>query len=210
APCSKAAWDLLMDHVFQFVSTYGYVGLYLMLMLGIVGLPIPDETLLVFSGYLISKGTLQPVPTLLTALSGSATGITVSYVLGRTLGLGVIHRFGKYLHVTDARLAMVHRWFDRTGHWALVAGYFIAGVRHLTAILAGTSKLSYRSFALFAYGGALIWASLFLSIGYFFGEKWREIADLMEHYLLWISVAVLTLAAIYLLIWYRRRKLRAL
>lgn len=133
-----------MEHIFQFVSTYGYAGLYVMLMLGIVGLPIPDETLLVFCGYLISKGTLHAGPSLLTAFLGSSTGITVSYVLGRTLGLGVVHRFGKYLHVTDERLDLVHRWFDRIGRWALVVGYFIAGVRHLTAILAGTSKLGYR------------------------------------------------------------------
>ena len=195
-----------MEQIFQFVSTYGYAGLYLMLMLGIVGLPIPDETLLIFSGYLISKGTLKPLPTLLAAFAGSATGITVSYVLGRTLGLGVIHRFGKYAHITEARLDAVHKWFDRIGHWALVAGYFIAGVRHLTAILAGTSKLSYRSFALFAYGGALLWASLFLSAGYFFGEKWKEISDLMERYLLWISIVVVVLAIGYWLIWRRRRQ----
>lgn len=195
-----------MEQVFQFVSHYGYAGLYLMLMLGIVGLPIPDETLLVFSGYLISKGTLHPGPALFAAVSGSATGITVSYVLGRTLGLGVIHRFGRYLHVTDEKLEAVHKWFDRAGHWALALGYFIAGVRHMTAILAGASKLSYKSFALFAYGGALVWASLFLSIGYFVGEKWQQIAEMMERYLLWVSLGLGVAAAVYLLIRYRRRQ----
>jgi membrane protein DedA with SNARE-associated domain len=196
----------LIERIFQLVSTYGYPGLFMMLMLGIIGLPIPDETLMVFAGYLIWKGTLQPIPTLLATFAGSAAGITVSYILGRTLGLGAVHRFGKYLHVTEARLDKVHRWFDRTGHWALVVGYFIAGVRHLTAILAGTSKMSYRSFALFAYGGALLWASFFLSLGYLVGENWRQISELVERYLFWISTVVVALAAAYLWIWYRKRR----
>ncbi|MEO7144565.1 MAG: DedA family protein [Bryobacteraceae bacterium] len=195
-----------MDQVFDLVATYGYAALYVLLMLGIVGLPIPDETILVFTGYLISRGTLKPVPALLTAVLGSSSGITVSYILGRTLGLEAIHKFGKYLHVTDERLARVHEWFDRIGRWALVAGYFIAGVRHLTAILAGTSKLSYRSFALFAYTGALLWASLFLTLGYFFGERWHEIADAVHHYLLWISGGVAVLVLVYLLARYWRKK----
>ncbi|MEO7144016.1 MAG: hypothetical protein ABI165_11020, partial [Bryobacteraceae bacterium] len=86
-----------MDQVFDLVATYGYAALYVLLMLGIVGLPIPDETILVFTGYLISRGTLKPVPALLTAVLGSSSGITVSYILGRTLGLEAIHKFGKYL-----------------------------------------------------------------------------------------------------------------
>jgi membrane protein DedA with SNARE-associated domain len=195
-----------MEHVFEWVQTYGYAALYMLLMLGIVGLPIPDETLLVFCGYLISKGTLKAAPTLLTALAGSATGITLSYIIGRTLGLGVVHKYGKYIHVTEERLDYVHKWFDRIGHWALMGGYFVAGVRHLTAITAGTSKLSYRSFALFAYSGALLWASLFLTLGYFFGEKWQMIAETMHEYLLWISIAVLLAVAVYLLIrWQKSR-----
>lgn len=196
-----------MEHVFEWVQTYGYAALYMLLMLGIVGLPIPDETLLVFCGYLISKGTLKPAPTLLTALAGSATGITISYTLGRTLGLGAVHKFGKYMHITEDRLEAANKWFDRVGHWALMGGYFIAGVRHLTALSAGTSKLNYRSFALFAYSGALLWASLFLTLGYFFGEKWQAIAETMHEYLLWISIAVLAALAVYLFVrWRKSRK----
>ena len=70
---------------------------------GVVGLPIPDETLLVFCGYLIFKGKMNPVGIYFAALAGSCCGITLSYFIGRTLGLGVVHRFGKYLGVDDRR-----------------------------------------------------------------------------------------------------------
>ena len=99
-----------MDYLFQWVSSYGYAAIFGFLVLGIVGLPVPDETLLVFSGYLIWRGNLKAIPVLLVAFLGSISGITLSYVIGRTLGLGFIHKWGRYVHVTESRLDVVAGW----------------------------------------------------------------------------------------------------
>jgi membrane protein DedA with SNARE-associated domain len=193
-----------MDSVFQWITTYGYEAIFVLLMLGVVGLPIPDETLLVFCGYLISKGDMKPVPAWLTAVAGSWCGITLSYTIGRTLGLGFVHKFGKYLHITEARLAKVHEWFDRIGHWALVVGYYIAGLRHFTAIVAGTSNLKFTHFMAYAWSGGLLWVTTFLTLGYFLGENWKQIAESIHHYLLYVSIVVMAAALIYYLA--RRKK----
>src|ERR1700683_4163713 len=131
----------MLEWAINHVQVQGPWVLCILLMLGVVGLPIPDETLLVFSGYLISQHKMSPVPTWLFAIAGSWCGISLSYTIGRTLGLGVVHRFGKFLHITEERLNRVHGWFDRIGHWALFVGYYIAGLRHFTAMVAGISKL---------------------------------------------------------------------
>jgi len=96
----------------------------------------------------------------LTAWAGAVSGITLSYYIGRTLGMGFIHKYGKYIHVTPEKMDKVRVWFDKLGHWVLVIGYYIAGVRHFSAMVAGTSGLTYPHFAVFAYGGALIWVEL--------------------------------------------------
>jgi membrane protein DedA with SNARE-associated domain len=75
-----------MDALLNWIPEYGYPALFLLLMLGIVGLPIPDETLLTFSGYLIFKNQLLWMPTMATAFFGSICGITISYLIGRRLG----------------------------------------------------------------------------------------------------------------------------
>jgi membrane protein DedA with SNARE-associated domain len=193
-----------MEVVFQWVSTYGYGALFVLLMLGVVGLPIPDETLLVFCGYLISRGTLNPGWTLVAAVLGSWCGISLSYWIGRTLGLGAVRRFGKYLHLDETRLYRVQRWFEHSGHWALFGGYYIAGVRHLTAIIAGASELKVGSFMLFAWSGGACWAAAFLTLGYFIGEDWRRIAEVVHRYLLYGSMAVIAVALLYLLVRKRR------
>jgi membrane protein DedA with SNARE-associated domain len=193
-----------MEAVFAWVSTYGYEALFGLLVLGIVGVPVPDETLLVFCGYLIAQGKMTPWGAYLAAAGGSLSGITISYMIGRTAGLGVVHRLGGYVGIKEKHLEPVHAWFARSGHWALFGGYYVAGVRHFTAIVAGASKLEFHIFALYAWSGGLLWVAAFLSLGYFIGEKWREAAELVHHSLGYVSV-VLILAALGFLAWRWRR-----
>lgn len=192
-----------MEGVFDWVAAHGYGALFVLLALGIVGLPIPDETLLVFTGYLISQGKLHPVGAFAAALAGAWTGISASYLIGRTLGIGAVHRYGKYVHLTESRLAKVNRWFDRIGHWTLAFGYYIAGVRHFTAVVAGMSRLGIPTFLAYAWTGGAVWVATFLTLGYFLGENWRQVAELVHRYLVYASVAVIAVGAAW---WFWRKK----
>src|SRR5260370_40847690 len=80
-------------------------------------------------------------------------------------------KLGKMLHVSDAHIEKVHRFFHRIGRWALFIGYYIPGVRHFTAIVAGTSRMEYRWFAAFANAGACVWVTRFISLGYFLASR---------------------------------------
>jgi membrane protein DedA with SNARE-associated domain len=192
-----------MGHYEHWLSQYGYAGVFLGLVLGIVGLPIPDETLLTFSGYLVYRGEFALLPTCAVAFLGSACGITISYTLGRVLEVRLGGRLGRFLHVSPKSLERAHAWFERGGKWLLLLGYFIPGVRHLTAIVAGSSRLEPRAFALFAYSGALLWSLTFIALGYFFGEQWKQILDgIAQHRIL--AVAVIAVALLVLLALHRR------
>jgi len=195
-----------MDGVFAWVAAHGYGALFLLMALGVVGLPIPDETILVFAGYLIGRGTLHPVGAFFAALAGAWTGISGSYLLGRTLGVGVVHRYGKYIHFTEARLAQVHRWFDRIGHWMLVVGYYIAGVRHFTAVVAGMSKLEFPTFMAYAWTGGALWVATFLTLGYYLGENWKPIAELIHSYIHYASAVLIAMAIVGYFVWKKRAK----
>ena len=183
-----------MESLLAWLSHYGYAGLFGLLVLGIVGLPVPDETLLVFSGYLISKGRLHPALTFLAGFAGSASGISISYSIGRIFGHGFVQRYGRYVRFTQERVDHLHVWFLRTGDWLLTIGYFIPGVRHFTALVAGMSGLEYRKFATFAYSGAGIWVATFLTVGYFVGEEWQTALRVVHRYTL-IFVFVLAVIA---------------
>lgn len=189
--------------------------LFFLLIFGIVGLPVPDEFLFVFCGFMIHDGVLNLKWIWLGGALGSMCGITFSYVIGRTVGLGLLHsRLGKMMHVTDEHIEKVHRFFERIGRWALFVGYYIPGVRHFTAIVAGTSRLEYRSFALFAYIGACVWVSTFISLGYFlasrFDEKKRErVFETIDRNLTFYAIiAAVVVVAILVLRWWLKRRAR--
>ena len=178
---------------FAWITRYGYLAIFVLLILGIVGLPIPDETLLTFTGYLIYRRELSMPLAFAAAAAGSASGMTISYTLGRSFGLALLHRFGKHVHLTPERLARAHAWFERIGHWALTVGYFIPGVRHLTAYAAGMTEVAPHQFALFAYSGTVLWVTAFLSLGYFLGERWKVVELHVERYLVGLSIALAVL-----------------
>jgi len=188
----------MQQHIIEFISHYAYGGIFTLLMFGVVGLPIPDEFLLTFVGYLVFRRDLSFAPAVASAFAGSACGITLSYVLGRTAGAWVIHRFGRLLHVDEADLRRAHEWFERLGGWSLTFGYYVAGVRHLTALAAGMADFKPPKFAAYAYMGALLWSTTFIGLGIFLGERWHEgsraFGRLSVFALVVIAVAVLLYA----------------
>lgn len=196
-----------METIGIWVSHYGYAAIFSLLFFGIIGLPVPDESLLTFAGFLVYKNHLQAWPTLAAALLGSMCGITISYGLGRSVGLFLIHNYGRWLRISQEDLNRVNVWFDRFGTWTLLIGYFVPGVRHFTAVVAGTSKLRFSVFSIFAYSGALLWAATFISLGYYFGEQWHQVLEQVHRHLLICTwVVLLVLIMIYLIRWYRKRQ----
>jgi membrane protein DedA with SNARE-associated domain len=158
--------SIVLDNFSQIILQHGSIALFVLLAVGIVGLPIPDETLLVFVGFLLARDKLPLVSTLVCAYIGSMCGISLSYVIGRLAGSWLIKRYGRWIGITPQRIERAHAWFQRIGAWTLPIGYFIPGVRHLTGYVAGTLQLNLRKFSLFAYSGAVIWVSTFIIIGY--------------------------------------------
>jgi len=189
------------------IGQYGYAGIFSLLIFGIVGLPVPDEWLLTFSGFLVFKRTLLFVPTFAAAFCGSACGITVSYMLGRVFDTYVLVKYGSYIHMSPDRLARVHSWFERRGRWTLLVGYFIPGVRHLTGYIAGASELSFSNFALFAYTGAFCWAAVFITLGYFLGEEWNRVVESLDK-AKFLIIGVAAVAAVAWLAYLRSRSVR--
>jgi membrane protein DedA with SNARE-associated domain len=154
----------------RWVTDYGYFGIFFLLIFGIIGLPVPDEWLLVISGYLAFKNVLGFVPTVAVAVFGSVGGLTMSYVLGRTSSGYVIRRYGHWLSIDDEKVRRAQHWFQNLGRWVLVVGPFIPGVRNLMGYIAGASKLRIHVFARFAYLGALISSVTFVTSGYLVGR----------------------------------------
>lgn len=187
---------------------YGSIAIFGLLVLGIIALPVPEETLMVLAGFLMSSGKISIGSTMIATYAGSMCGITSSYIIGRTTGYYLIHKYGRWCGLTEGKLRRAEEWFSRYGKWTLTIGYFIPGVRHLTGLSAGATHLSFRQFALFAYTGAVFWVSTFLSIGYFFGDYWSALFEEIEVGADWLVIILVLALAAYVAYLVRKKQKR--
>ncbi len=198
----------LIDHnptIHYLLIQYGSFALFLLLAMGIIALPVPEETLMVLTGILIQLGHVKVPQIILAAYFGSLCGITVSYLLGRSAGHALLNKAvnwmgGDYTHYLEKSKS----WFARFGKWALFIGYFIPGFRHFMGVFAGMSTLQFSEFALFAYTGAFFWVSFYLSMGYFFGhygfalyEKFFNHIETSVEYIVIVALIILVIYFIY-------------
>jgi membrane protein DedA with SNARE-associated domain len=191
---------MVTETILQWVVEYGYIGIFSVLALGIIGAPIPDEGVLAFAGYLVYEGKLLLVPTMAAAFFGSVCGITLSYGLGRTVGIYLISKFGPAVHITGDKVTHVHTWYDRVGKWGLLFGYYLPGVRHLIGFGAGIAKLPMPIFACFAFTGGFIWSVTFVSAGYFLGREWTLVFGKIRPTLVTSSVVIVSFFLLYILV----------
>ncbi len=188
----------MAHHVQSLIEHYGYFGIILILVGGIVGLPIPDEIFLTYVGYSVYRETLAHVPALLSATIGAIGGITLSYYIGYRFGLPLLHKYGPKIHITKQKIDFTKKLFTKIGPVLLLIGYFIPGVRHLTAYIAAINNYPYRKFAIFAYAGAFIWIFTFITLGKVLGEKWRYVGFYLSHYSIYlIAVFIIIMLVIY-------------
>jgi len=188
----------MAHHVQSLIEHYGYFGIILILVGGIVGLPIPDEIFLTYVGYSVYRETLAHVPALLSATIGAIGGITLSYYIGYRFGLPLLHKYGPKIYITEQKIDFTKKLFSKIGPALLLIGYFIPGVRHLTAYIAAINNYPYRKFAFFAYAGAFIWTFTFITLGKVLGEKWRYVGFYLSHYSIYLIVVfIILMLAIY-------------
>ncbi|WP_400162495.1 DedA family protein [Brevibacillus sp. TJ4] len=183
------------EYVNLFVAKYGYAGIFFSLTLGVIGLPIPDEVLMTYAGYAAARGILSMPLAFASAFCGAALGSTISYGVGRIWGLPLLAWLGPYVGITAARLAKTQGLFGRYGSLLLVVGYFLPGIRHLSAYIGGMSGLNVRRFVLFSFTGAFCWSMTYLQVGLALGKDWLRFVVYARHYGFWLFVMIACIAA---------------
>jgi len=195
-----------MQHIDFLIEHFGYLGIIVVLIGGIVGLPIPDEVLLTYVGYNIFQGKLKYIVSLLSAFSGAAGGISLSYYIGNRFGLPLLNKFGPKFHITEQKINLTKNLFQKIGPTVLLIGYFIPGVRHLAAYIAAINKYPFKKFVVYAYTGAFIWTFTFITLGRKLGEDWKQVEMYVSKYSLYLILFLLITLIIFYYFWKKKSK----
>lgn len=186
-----------MDH-------YGYLVLGLGLMLEVLALPLPGEFMMSYAGLLVFQDRLSWPLAVFSAFAGSTIGVTIAYWIGYKAGRPFFEKIGPRIHLGPDKLDKVSVWFERYGNKVLLIAYYIPGVRHFTGYFAGVTRLPFRTFAIYAYSGALIWTGLFITLGKILGPQWEHFHHAIGKYLLVAGILI----ALYLIVYYTVRRNR--
>lgn len=150
--------------VMEYLSKYGYLILFLSGLVGIIGIPAPEESLFVYIGVLAKNGSISFAGAAASLIGGTFLGMMISYTLGRSIGQPLLDRYGKYLGVTKKRLRTTLLHWDLSK--SLFAGFFIPGVRQFNPYFAGIARFNLPGFLALTVFGASLWVLVYMSAGF--------------------------------------------
>ena len=156
-----------------------YLVVLLWLVLESAGAPLPNEAILLFSGYLVAVGHLEPVLVVVAATLGSGTGATVAWWIAKTYGPAGVDRVGRFVFLNKGRLAAAQAWFDRWGPHTIFLARLTPIVRTVISYPAGLAAMRYRPFIIATVVGAGLYNLVILLIGRAAGPHW---VDLFERF----------------------------
>jgi membrane protein DedA with SNARE-associated domain len=183
-----------MTVVEHLIQTYGLWALFTVVMLESIGVPVPGESGLIAAAlYAGSTHQVDIFLVILIAAAAAIIGDNIGYLLGRSIGLRLLVRYGRYLRIDEKRLKLGQYLFMRHGGKIVFFGRFVAILRTFAAFLAGVNLMSWPRFLFMNALGGICWAALFGGSAYLFGEQINRVAGPLR--LLFLLVAVCAAAA---------------
>ncbi|KOO46115.1 DedA family protein [Priestia koreensis] len=189
-----------MNEIVHLLNQYGYIVLFISLMLELIIVPIPNEALMSYVGVLCYQGDMNIYLSILSAGLGGVAGVSVSYWIGYKLGAPFFRKYGHYVHMGPDKLEKMEKWYEKYGRVLVMFSYFIPGVRHVASIFSGVIHLPFRIFSIFAYIGVFIWVSTFMVLGNILGPKWHEYEGEIKKWLVVASIIVAIVGILYFVI----------
>ncbi len=196
---------LSVQHLISFFARYGYWTVLAALLLEDAGLPLPGETVLLVAGSTAATSPrLHLAWVIVIGIAAAATGDNVGYWIGRSGGRALLNRYGRVFHVNGRVLDRGERWMREHGAAAVFGARFVAGLRVVSGLLAGSLSMPWRRFFVFNLLGATVWVSVICSLGYLFGSRLQWLVHVLGRTgLVLLGVGLLAAAAWW---WFRRRR----
>jgi membrane-associated protein len=151
-------------------STYALLFLIVFLETGLVVTPLlPGDSLLFAAGSFAGLGVLRLWPLFFLLCAAAILGDTVNYAIGARLGPKVFH-YPKSRFFNPEHLKKTHTFYEKYGGKTIIIARFVPIVRTFAPFVAGIGEMSYARFLAYNVTGGILWVSVCLFSGYFFGN----------------------------------------
>ena len=202
----------VVNFVVNIIQTIGYPGIFVLMMLEGMLLPIPSEVVMAFGGFLVVSGDLPGfggIPAFLILLLvgsvGNLVGALIAYYIGDYGGIPLITRYGKYVLLKEDTVSKTQLWFEKYGPMSVFLTRLVPIFRTFISIPAGIARMDRKRFSVYTFVGAIIWDSLLIYLGMIFGANWESVTSFFDKYTYVAAAAVVALIVYWL---YRNLKSR--
>jgi len=182
-----------LAHLAPLLDSYGYPAVGALVFLDNCGIPVPGQTILVLAAVYAGTGRLSIAAVVAIAMVAAVAGNSLGYLIGSTGGHAFVHRWGRYVLITPARMAKADRFFARHGGKVVTFARFVDGLRQTNGIIAGTTDMRWRRFQPANVLGAALWVGVWASLGYLAGS---DIATLYRQAVRYQVVLLAVIAAL--------------
>lgn len=171
--------------VVEIMNSYGYFGIWLLILIENLFPPIPSELILTFGGFMTIDSNMTIIGVILASTLGSLLGAIMLYYIGKILNkerlIKIIKsKYGKLLRVKPKDIEKADQWFDTKGNKTVFFCRFIPVVRSLISIPAGMSEMPMFKFITYTFLGSLIWNTALVCVGAFAGNKKDLILSIID------------------------------
>jgi membrane protein DedA with SNARE-associated domain len=195
----------IIDWITRLIGEHGFPAVLGLMTLESACIPIPSEVIQLFAGYAVSQHHMTFFAAVSAGVLGNVIGSWIAWAVGWYGGRPFIERYGRYIHVSHARLELAERWFERHGEAAVLIGRCVPLIRSFISLPAGIARMPFWRFTLFTLIGCIPWVVGLTLIGVQVGPSWERWRHRFE-YLDYVVVAAIVIGIVYLYLRARRRR----
>ena len=210
--------EFLQDWVKDQVVSYGYLAVFVLMLLNSACVPIPSEVTLLFGGAICSatfatvalgdpSAQLSFAWVVFWGVTGSMIGSWFAYWMGYAGGRPLIDRWGRYLLFRPHEVDRAHDWFERYGERVVFFGRVLPIIHTFISLPAGVARMDLRKFSMFTFLGVIPWTLGMTYAGYALGENWSLVERWLQP-IAWFFIILIAAAIVWWIV-KRRRENRA-
>lgn len=193
--------DTLLNAAENLYDAIGWPGVVFLMAVESAAIPFPSEIIMPLAGWFLVEDRGKGVEWLFLAAFygalGNTIGSLVAYWAGAWGGRPLIHRYGRYVFISQRELDWADRWFMRYGEVAVFGSRLLPVIRTFISVPAGVSRMNVWRFTGLTFAGSYPWSLGLAWGGFALGDSWEDIIDWFRPVSLPIAVAVVLLVVYY-------------
>ena len=194
----------------EIMNSFGYLGIFLLILAENIFPPIPSEVILTFGGFMTTYTRMHVPGVVLSSTAGSLVGAVILYQLGNLLSPERLEHLitgpvGKALRLKKEHIQQAMGWFDSKGNYTVFFCRFIPIVRSLISIPAGMAAMASGRFLWMTALGSFLWNLALISLGAFAGSSWEKAARYFGNYTKAAKIVLLAACVIGGIVFLRRK-----